>query len=275
MIRFALALALVLAPAQDKPSPTSPDPAMPRPIDVCETPFIEEMTWLEVRDAIKAGTDTVIVATGGVEMNGPYLATGKHNYVLRAVTRAIAAKLGRTLIAPIVPFVPEGDLDPPSGHMRYPGTISLAEETYRRLLADICTSLKAHGFARIVMIGDSNGNQAGMKQVAADLNAKWAGGRTRVHYIPQFYDYGNLAKWLAGQGIQQVPEGHHDDFAMTAQMMLVDPTLVRMKERIAAGKFRINGVDLAPAEKTIEWGKRIVDYRAERTAEAIRKSIGR
>lgn len=274
-MRLSLLFGVAVLVQDPKPNPTSPDPNAPRPIAAHETLFIEEMTWMEVRDALKAGTNTVIVATGGVEQNGPYLATGKHNYVLRAVTQAIAEKLGNTLIAPIVAFVPEGEIDPPGSHMKYPGTISLTEETFRRLLTDICASLGAHGFVHIVLLGDSAGNQAGMKQVAAELNAKWAGGKTRVHFIPQFYDYGGVKKWLDGQGIAQVSEGLHDDFAMTAQMMLVDPTTVRMKERIAAGKFRINGVELAPAEKTIEWGKKIVAYRAEVTVAAIRKNMGR
>ena len=46
-----------------------------------------------------------------------------------------------------------------------------------------------------------------------------------------------------------------------------------MKERIKAGKFRIIGVELVPAEKTIAWGKKIVDYRAERTAKAVREAL--
>jgi len=114
-----------------------------------------------------------------------------------------------------------------------------------------------------------------MKAVAAELNSKWAGGKTRVHFIPEYYDYSGIEKWLVSQGIKQTPEGYHDDFAITAQMMVVDPATVRMKERIAAGKFRINGVDLAPASKTIEWGKKIVDYRAGITVSAIQKAIGK
>ena len=42
-----------------------------------------------------------------------------------------------------------------------------------------------------------------------------------------------------------------------------------MKQRIAAGNFRINGVELAPVEQTLQWGKRIVDYRARKTVKAI------
>lgn len=258
-----------------QPSVLNPDPKAPNPIEALDTVFIEEMTWMEVRDALKAGKTTAIVATGGVEQNGPYLATGKHNYVLRATTEAIARKLGNALVAPIVAFVPEGDIDPPTSHMKYPGTISLSEDTYQRLLTDICASLKAHGFEHIVLIGDSGGNQKGMKEVAGNLNTKWKGSKTRVHFIPEYYDYGAVTKWLESQGIKQKPEGHHDDFAMTAQMMAVDPTTVRMKQRIAAKKFSINGVELAPAEKTIEWGKKIIDFRAEATVKAVRQSIAK
>src|SRR5205085_7076476 len=129
-----------------------------RPIAAVDTVFIEDLTWMEVRDAMKAGKDTVIVATGGVEQNGPYLVTGKHNVVLRGTTEAIARKLGNTLVAPIVPFVPEGDIDPPTLHMLYPGSISVTEATFEALLTDICASLKTHGFPRIILIGDSTGN---------------------------------------------------------------------------------------------------------------------
>ncbi|MCE9529165.1 MAG: creatininase family protein [Planctomycetales bacterium] len=263
----ALLLAVLAAPL---PDPVNPDPKTPRPINAVDSAFIEDLTWMEVRDAMKAGKDTVIVATGGVEQNGPYLVAGKHNIILRATTEAIARKLGNTLVAPIVPFVPEGAIDPPDSHMKYPSTISVTEETFAALLTDICGSLRAHGFKRIILIGDSGGNQAGMKNVTAALNAKWKGDRSTVYFIPEYYDFTGVSKWLEEQGIKQTPEGLHDDFAMTAMMMSVDPSSVRTKQRIAAGKFRINGVDLAPAEKTIAWGKKIVDFRAEETVKVIR-----
>ena len=57
---------------------------------------------------------------------------------------------------------------------------------------------------------------------------------------------------------------------MTAMMMSVDPDSVRTVQRIRADCFRINGVDLAPARKTIEWGRRIINFRAEATVNAIR-----
>lgn len=262
---LASTLTLLLAAA---PDPVTPDPNTPRPIDAVDSVFIEDLTWMEVRDRMKAGADTVIVATGGVEQNGPYLATGKHNVILKGVTEALARKLGNALVAPIVGFVPEGDIDPPSLHMKYPGTVSLREETFQALLTDICASFKTNGFKRIVLIGDSGGNQTGMKAVAEKLTSAWAGS-PRVIYVPEFYDYGGLAKWVEEQGIKQVPEGIHDDFVITTQMLAVDPRSARMEQRIKAGNFKINGVDLAPAEKSIAWGRKIIDYRAEQTAKLI------
>jgi creatinine amidohydrolase len=257
----------------NQPRVSGPDLNMPRPIEALDTVFLEEMTWMEVRDALRAGKTTVLVPTGGVEQNGPYLATGKHNYILRGTTEAIARQMGDVLVAPIVPFVPEGNLDPPSGHMQYPGTISLSEETYERLLTDICASLRVHGFQHIVLLGDSDGNQRGMKAVAGRLDAQWAGGATRVHFIPEYYDYLAVTKWLESQEIHQRDEGMHDDFAITAQLMAVDPATVRMKQRLAAGKFRINGIELRPAE-TVAWGKSIIALRAEMTVQAIRTARG-
>jgi creatinine amidohydrolase len=244
----------------------------PRPIAAHDTVFLEEMTWMEVRDALHAGKTTVLVPTGGIEQNGPYLATGKHNYIVRAVAQAVARRLGNALVAPIVPFVPEGNIDPPSGHMNYPGTISVSEDTYERLLTDICACLRVHGFRNIVLLGDSGGNQAGMQAVANRLMVKWRRERVQVHFLPQYYNYAVVARWLEGQGIHLESEDAHDDFMVTAQMLAANPSTVRMQQRLTDGRIRISGTAMAPAEVT-EWGKKIIAFRAERTVHAIREAI--
>ena len=276
--RLALGLLVLATTAgayQAVPDPVNPDPRGKRPIDAVESVFLEDLTWMEVRDVMAAGKKTILVATGGVEQNGPYLATGKHNVILRGTTEAIARQLGNALVAPIIAFVPEGDFEPPSLHMKYPGTIGLSEETYRALLKDICRSFQVTGFETIVLIGDSGGNQDGMKAVAEELTAHWGQQGPRVLYIPEYWDYPGLEKWLADQGIVQTPEGLHDDFAITSQMLAVDPQTVRAAERQKAGLFKINGVDLAPVAKTAEWGRRIIQRRATQTVDAIHKALAK
>lgn len=257
------------------------DPNEPRPIAAADTVFIDEMTFMEVRDALRAGKTTAIVATGGVEQNGPYTATGKHNFVARVTTDAIARKLGNALVAPIVGFVPEGQHEPPSGHMRYAGTISLTQETYRALLRDICASLKVHGFTDIVLIGDSGGNQTGMKAVAAELNGKWSSTPARVHFISEYYTQDMWSfDYLKTIGIRQQPDvrsasraGVHDDYHYESLVAVVDPRHIRAEQRIKAGKFSINGVELQSIRAVVENGKKLAEYRATLTVEAIRKAI--
>jgi len=264
---------LSLAPSAQGQA-ASPDPEGPRPIDAFDTVFLEEMTWMEVRDAIRAGKTTAIVATGGVEQNGPYLVTGKHNVILRATTEALARELGNALVAPIVPFVPEGEIDPPSGHMRYPGTISVRESTFRALLTDMAMSLKAHGFQEVILLGDSGGNQDGMAAVAVTLAAAWAGSGTGIHFIPEYYDNARWVAWLEERGVVEESQGLHDDVRHAAIMALVNPAFIRTEERRAAGLFSINGVELDPLDETLALARELVAYQARVTAEAIRNAIG-
>jgi creatinine amidohydrolase/Fe(II)-dependent formamide hydrolase-like protein len=251
--------------------------AAKNPLEPSNSVWIEELTYMEVRDRIAGGATTAIIPTGGVEENGPFLATGKHNYILAAMCPAIAAELGNALCAPIVPFVPEGSIDPPSGAMYFPGSISVRDETYDSLLDDIASSLKQHGFEDIVFIGDSGGNQKGMKSVAEKLNERWANSGVRAHFIAEFYTSGweETEKYTAEVlGVEESRwDGHHDDIWVTAMMMVTNPDTVRHDQRLSADLATINGVDISDREKTIELGRKMVEFRARHTADAIRAAL--
>ena len=247
----------------------------PNPLRPPDTVWLEELTWMDVRDAMKAGKTTIIISTGGIEPNGPWLALGKHNYVLRANCDAIARKLGNALCAPVVPFVPEGTIDPPSSHMLTVGTISLEEATFEALLTDMARSYKTHGFDTIVFIGDSGGNQTGMKNVADRLNAQWTAKPTVV-FIPEYYAYNTVAKLLVDLGVTKEgakTDGLHDDPGIALNMFMTDPNAIRYEQRVKAGKATIDGVSLADKQKNLELGRKIVEMRATNTVAAIRKAI--
>lgn len=252
-----------------------------KPFPSLDSVFMEELTWMEVRDAIKSGKTTAIVAAGGLEQNGPHVATGKHNYVLRGTTEAIARKLGNALVLPVVKFVPEGTIDPPSGHMRFAGTISLRQETFKLLLTDITHSLKQHGFTDIIFISESGGNVRGMREVAEELNRTWEGGSATVYYISEYYEQDKWSyNFLKAIGVHQKPDvqsatraGIHSDYHYEAMMAAVNPQTIRTRERVATGAYTINGFDMNPPSKTIENGKKLVEYRADLTVTAIQKAL--
>src|SRR6201982_2462086 len=93
-----------------------------------DTVFLEELTWTELRDQIRSGKTTIIVPIGGTEQNGPHMALGKHNLRARHLSEKIARALGNALVAPVIAYVPEGTIEPPTAHMRFPGTITVPEE---------------------------------------------------------------------------------------------------------------------------------------------------
>lgn len=250
----------------------------PNPLPPAITVWIEEMTWMDVRDAIAGGKTTAIIPTGGIEPNGPWLVTGKHNYVLRTNCDVIARKLGDALCAPIVELVPEGRIEPPSGHMLSPGTISVREETYQALLTDIASSLKQHGFKNIIFIGDSGGNQKGQALVADTLTAQWAGSAFAAT-IPGYYTAPpgspNVLRQLGVTKDGMPDDGLHDSPGITLNMMLTDPASVRWDERVKAGKATINGVSIADKAKALEWARAIVEARANRTVALIKEAIAK
>ena len=248
----------------------------PRVLPIHDSVWLEGLTWLEVRDLMAQGKRTVLIPTGGVEQNGPYLVTGKHNIVLRASMEAVARKLGNALISPIVPFVPEGDFYPkePTGWMLYPGTVAVTEQTFRALLTDIARSMKTHGFDSVVLLGDSGSNQAGMEAVAETLSKEWAGTGTTIAFIPEYYDNARVSAWLEEQGIHEEEAVDHDTVHYTVTMMLVDPQSVRADVRRGAGLFRTNGVDLKSIRESQELGRRLVDFQSDYTVDAIRRRLG-
>jgi creatinine amidohydrolase/Fe(II)-dependent formamide hydrolase-like protein len=244
------------------------------PLPATNSVWLEEMTWIDVRDALKAGKTNIIISTGGIEPNGPWLVTGKHNYVLHANCEAIARKMGNALCAPIIKLVPEGGIEPKTGHMTSPGTMTMREETFQAVLTDAAESLQAHGFKNVIFIGDSGGNQKGQQTVADKLTTKWAGKALALHIV-EYYDYPSVSKYMAGNGIKQTEpgDGMHDDPIITLNMFIDDPTSVRYDARVKAGKAMINGVSIADRAKATAQAKQIVEFRATKTVEAINRAI--
>lgn len=249
----------------------------PRPIAALDSVWTEELTWMEVRDAIKAGKTTALILTGGVESNGPHLATGKHNFVLKVMGDAIARKLGNALVAPIVTLEPGR----PDGDRVAPGSVFLSQATYRAVLTDMASSLRGMGFKNVILMGDSGGNQNAMKEVAATLDEKYKGSGTRFYYIPEYYDYSSVQKLIKESGIpEQIEIGAsqgsdriHEEYGIDALMALYDPKTIRIDERTKANRATINGVSLLPMSKTLEMGKKIVELRATLTVNAIHKAM--
>lgn len=250
--------------------------ATPAMAQAPDTVFMEQLTWDELRDAIAAGKTTIIVPTGGTEQNGPHMALGKHNARVTANANTIARRLGNALVAPTMAYVPEGSIEPPlTGHMRFPGTISLPDPVYRQVLEYAARSLKLHGFKNIVFLGDSGGNQPGQTAVAATLNAEWAGSDVRVHTFFNYYrgDTEGDAALMMQRGIRKEEIGDHADVRDTSLLLATAPALVRMN-KLQAGDGK-NGVVGDPRHASAEIGRVLIEKTVTRTVKEIQDSIAK
>jgi creatinine amidohydrolase/Fe(II)-dependent formamide hydrolase-like protein len=233
---------------------------------------IEDLTWTEIRAALQSGTTTIIIPVGGTEQNGPHMALGKHNVRARLLAGRIAASLGDTLVAPVIAYVPEGAISPPAGHMRFPGTISIADATFRSTLESAGRSFRQAGFKHVVLLGDHGGYQPVLRQAAAELNKEWAGSGVRAHFIEDYYRVTQTAyvQALRAKGLSDAQIGTHAGAADTSLMLALDPTLVRT-DRLA-GHGASDGVAGDPAPSSAALGQLGVDLIVSQTSAAIRKA---
>lgn len=235
--------------------------------------YLEELTWTELRDAIRANRTTILIPVGGTEQNGPHMALGKHNVRVKALAGRIAASLGTALVAPVVAYVPEGDLSPPTGHMRFAGTISVPDDVFRNVLDSAARSFKQHGFVDVVLIGDSGNYQAQLKAVAARLNRDWAGTPARAHYIEDYYRAAQIdyVHALRAKGLSEAQIGKHAGTADTSLLMAIDAALVRPEQMAAAAsEGTAGGTAGDPRASSAALGEIGVDLIVARTVAAIR-----
>ncbi len=243
--------------------------------EVPDTVLLDELTWTEVRDATRSGKTTVILPTGGTEQNGPHMALGKHNVRAKVLSEKIARVLGNALVAPVLAYVPEGRISPPTGHMRYPGTITVPNDVFDKTLESAARSFRLHGFRDIVMLGDHGSSQVGQRAVAARLNREWAATGSRVHAVAEYYRASDteFAQLLRARGYREEELGRHAGLSDTALMLAVDPRLVRRGLARGTGVADGDGVDGDPRRASAELGGLGVELIVSRTVEAIRRSI--
>jgi len=243
-----------------------------------DTVLLEELTWTEVRDAIRAGKTTIIIPVGGTEQNGPHMALGKHNVRVRLLAERIARALGQTLVAPVVAYVPEGQIEPPTSHMRFPGTVTVPEGIFEATLSALAKSFRQHGFVHIVMLGEHGGYQRTLQHVQAELNRQWAVTPVRAHAIAAYYQSAQVAfaAELQRRGYTREEIGSHAGLLDTSLSLALAPALVRSEQLHDGSRLTAaDGVYGDPHGASAELGRVGVEIIVRETVAAIRQATKR
>jgi creatinine amidohydrolase/Fe(II)-dependent formamide hydrolase-like protein len=244
--------------------------ALPLAASAAAGVYLEEMTSPELRDRIAAGATTALVPIGGTEQSGPHIVLGKHNVRARVLAGRIAAKLGDTVVAPVVAYVPEGAIAPPAAHMRFAGTISIPDAAFEALLESTAKSLCQHGIRDVFFLGDHGGYQTGEAKAAARVNHN---GTCRAHALGAYYDAATTTfnADLKQRGFADAEIGTHAGLADTALSLAVDPALVRTAQIQAGARGGVRaGVHGDPTRATAELGRIGVERIVDASVAAIR-----
>lgn len=237
---------------------------------------LEDLTWTELRDAVAAGTTTVLLPVGGTEQSGPHMALGKHNVRVKALAARIAERLGKTVVAPVVAYVPEGAIEPPTQHMRFAGTISVPVPVFEATLAAAARSLCHGGLRDVFLLGDHGGYAASLVHVAAALDREWAGrSNCRAWALGEYYDSAQapFEKALATRGYTKAEIGSHAGLADTSLMLAVDPALVRLQTMREHAPSAAEGVYGDPRRSSAELGRIGIDHVVEASVAAIQDKL--
>ncbi len=241
--------------------------------------FLEELTWTELRDAVAGGATTAIVPIGGTEQNGPLMALGKHNARAKALAGMIASALGDAIVAPVMAYVPEGAIEPPQAHMKFPGTLTITDAVFENVLESTAQSLRHAGFKTVVFLGDHGSYQKDLAAVADRLTARWAKSDVRVSYISEYYrvTQGDYVQALKDHGAAPGDIGSHAGLADTSLMLAIDPSLVRQDKLATATDLNdAHGIyGGTPKRATAELGRLGVDLIVKQTVAAIKRAANR
>ncbi|MEP6784062.1 MAG: creatininase family protein, partial [Acidobacteriota bacterium] len=258
---FAIPVLVMVTSAQ-RPDNAPATQAAGKPPD---SVFIEDLTWAEVRDLIASGTTNVIIGTAGTEQKGPHMVDGEHKFVMEWSADKIARLMGKTLVAPVVAYVPEGSWENIGGHMAKPGTITLPDDRFTELLFNAGKSLKAGGFKNIWYIGESGGNRNGMRAAAEKLNALW-NGSAKAYWVDDYYTKAHaqqntmMAKLLK---VGDTEVGNHANVLDTSELLFVNPKMVR-RDRLTGNDYPNNGVQGGNQSKaTPEIGKQLLQMKLD------------
>lgn len=237
--------------------------------------FLEDLTTTQVAAALQQGTTTIIIPVGGTEQSGPHLTLGKHNARVRVLAGRVAQDLGHTLVAPVVAYVPEGRIDPPTEHMRFAGTISIPEPVFVAMLEGATRSFWQHGFRDVILVGDHGGYQHALKGLATRLEAAAPKGR-RVSFVDSYYQatQTSYVASLKAHGLTDGQIGVHAGSADTSLQLAVAPATVfpEFFEQ-AAREGRKGGTAGDPRASSAALGQPGADAVVRDTVVAIRKIV--
>ena len=247
--------------------------------------LMEEMSWFEIKEAMENGYDTVLLCASSHEQHGPHLAESTDYIIGLNWYRAVAEKLGHTLMAPVL----RPGISP--HHMPLPGSLTVSPELFRALVTACVEGYVHHGFKKVILCSSHGGNFAVISELAKELDARYAD--VRVVSGMELSDFTRACE--DGDKMFGLPAGTcgaHACCLETSIMLYVKPEYVNMDRAVVGymGTDTAEGARLLlqhgvlglspagilgdPTKATAEMGKAYLELLVERTLDILRAKLG-
>jgi creatinine amidohydrolase len=193
---------------------------------------VSEANWQQIEAYLKTD-DRAILPLGSTEQHAQLSLS-----VDSILSERVAAEAAEPLGIPVFPVVAYG-ITP--YFLSYPGTISLRQETYVRIVRDILDGLKLQGFRRILIVNGHGGNQP-----AGSLAIEWMADNPGT--AVKFHNWWNAPQTFAKvQEIDTVAShaSWMENFPWTRLPGVVQPA--QQKPMIDLARMRVMGPDAVKA----------------------------
>lgn len=214
--------------------------------------------------ALQTSGDTArtiaVLPVAATEQHGPHLPLSVDTVLVDGI---VAAALPHLDAALSVLFLPTQAVGLSPEHTRFPGTLTLKNETILRLWTDIGESVAASGIQKLVLFNAHGGNVSLMDLVARDL-------RARLGLLVYSVSWFNLplqdAQGLDVNALFDADEhrfGIHAGDIETSMMLALDPAHVDMAQAqhfASAARLRSTQFEILGNGKSAKLGWQIQDY---------------
>jgi creatinine amidohydrolase len=194
-----------------------------RAVNVNDIVALEMLTHTELTQKMKDGWTSILVVTGGTEERGPHDVLGGHNILANSHATMAAKKLGKTLVAPVLPIaVNATGLNANREEADQPGAIQMPADVFKQVQLAEIDSLARSGFKDIFVMGDHGGGQQQMKEAAEEMDKKWSAKGVHVYYVSDFYNktHDDIDMYLYEH---QLPIAGHGAMLETSEMLYLEP----------------------------------------------------
>ena len=195
--------------------------AQSRAVHVKDIVELEMLTHAEVSEKVhNEGMASVLIVTGGTEERGPHDILGGHTIMARHHAVEIAKRLGKTLVAPVLPIAVQatGLRD----DTNQPGGVQMPPDVFKAVQVAEIESMAMNGFKDIFLMGDHGGGQQQIKEAAEELDKKLSSKGVHVYYVGDFYTktHEDVDVYLYEH---KLPIGGHGAMMETSEMLLFEP----------------------------------------------------